>query len=711
MKQQRAFGTWSSPISPRMLAGGVRLYDVQWDSDGETLVWAESRAGLSVLVAQRGYDAPRDLTEGEMSVRGRVGYGGGEFHVHDGVVVFAGNGGRLYRVPISGGQPKPITPPFGNAASPRISPDGKWVMYVHHDGRSDGLAVVDIGGSEWGRKLAFGTDFVMQPVWHPKGTHLAYITWNHPQMPWDGTELRMAKLAYDHAGFPYIESTQTITGDTDTSVFQPEFSPDGKTLAYVSDISGWWQIYLYDLKTGKHTQLTTAEAEHATPAWVQGIRTYGWSLDSEAIYSIRNQKGVSSLWCYNIKTQKPIKQGEKASLLKFDAYTDLRQIALSPKRNAIALLVASSNKAEEVVSFDAEREATQAIIAFMRVYRPNGAPLPELARLVHENPSLTEPGVTKSDAEAMLWRLREMARDDSMALVRTPQLKRRLNSFRIRLRVHRYTSTKSIDVSQLAEVQAIEWAGHDGETVYGLYYPATSDRFEGIGQPPLIVYVHGGPTSQRRATYDAEVQFYATRGYAVLQVNHRGSTGYGKAYKDKHRGAWGYYDVEDSASGASHLAAQGLADPTKFVILGGSAGGYTVLQSLVSKPGFYKAGVCLYGISNQFTLVSEAEFKFEERYSETLLGTLPQNAALYRERSPLFHADKIVDPVILFQGDEDNVVPKSQSDSVVAVLRERGVAHEYHVFPGEGHGFRKPETIEAYLKATLRFLERYVVYA
>jgi dipeptidyl aminopeptidase/acylaminoacyl peptidase len=206
------------------------------------------------------------------------------------------------------------------------------------------------------------------------------------------------------------------------------------------------------------------------------------------------------------------------------------------------------------------------------------------------------------------------------------------------------------------------------------------------------------------------MQFYATRGYAVLQVNHRGSTGYGKAYKDKHRRAWGYYDVEDAASGASHLAGHGLADPTKLVILGGSAGGYTVLQSLVSKPGFYKAGVCLYGISNQFTLVSEAEFKFEERYSETLLGTLPEDAALYRERSPLFHADKIVDPVIIFQGDEDNVVPKSQSDSIVAALRERGVPHEYHVFPGEGHGFRKPETIEAYLKATLKFLERYVVY-
>jgi dipeptidyl aminopeptidase/acylaminoacyl peptidase len=183
----------------------------------------------------------------------------------------------------------------------------------------------------------------------------------------------------------------------------------------------------------------------------------------------------------------------------------------------------------------------------------------------------------------------------------------------------------------------------------------------------------------------AEAQFYATRGFAVLYVNHRGSTGYGKAYKDKHRLNWGITDVQDAASGAVYLAGQGLADPAKRIILGGSAGGYTVLQSLVDMPGFWTAGVCLYGISNQFTLVSESDFKFESHY--------------------------IVDPVILFQGDEDNVVPKSQSDSIVEILSQRGVPHEYHVYAGEGHGWRKPETIEAYLKATLKFLERYVVYA
>jgi dipeptidyl aminopeptidase/acylaminoacyl peptidase len=697
-----------------MLAGGVHLNDVQWDSDGHTLIWLEGRAGQSVLVVQPQNAAPYDLTDSEMSIRGRVGYGGGEFHVLNGVVVFVGNGGRLYRVSLDGGKPKPITPQFGNAAAPRISPDGKWVTFVHQEERADGLVVGDIEGREWPRKLAYGTDFVMQPVWHPAGTHIAYIAWNHPQMPWDGTELRLAKLGYDaHSGFPYVDSMQTIAGDTDTSIFQPEFSPDGKTLAYVSDASGWWQIYLYDLATGKQRQLTSAKAEHGTPAWVQGIRIYGWSHNSRVIYSIRNDKGLMTLWCYDVATGKQVKRGNEAGLMKFDHYSDLRQIAVAPDRDAVALLASSSTIPERVVSYDAERQATEAIIEFLRQFRPNRAPLHELAKLLSDNSSLAEEGTIKPDAEAMLRRLNNLARTDPLTeqrALRDVRLKRRLVGLRPKERIHRYTDSASVTSSQLSQVQGMSWAGHDGETVHGLYYPPISDRFEGVGLPPLIVYVHGGPTSQRRAAYDAEMQFYATRGYAVLQVNHRGSTGYGKAYKDKHRRAWGYYDVEDAASGASHLAGHGLADPTKLVILGGSAGGYTVLQSLVSKPGFYKAGVCLYGISNQFTLVSEAEFKFEERYSETLLGTLPEDAALYRERSPLFHADKIVDPVIIFQGDEDNVVPKSQSDSIVAALRERGVPHEYHVFPGEGHGFRKPETIEAYLKATLKFLERYVVY-
>ncbi|MEP7293058.1 MAG: prolyl oligopeptidase family serine peptidase, partial [Chloroflexota bacterium] len=258
--------------------------------------------------------------------------------------------------------------------------------------------------------------------------------------------------------------------------------------------------------------------------------------------------------------------------------------------------------------------------------------------------------------------------------------------------------------------EPISWAGHDGEIVYGLYSAPGNSDFESSGAPPLIVKVHGGPTSQSHDSFSAEAQFYTTRGYGFLEVNHRGSTGYGRAYREMLNGAWGVYDVEDSASGAQHLVDQGLADARRLVILGGSAGGYTVLQSLVNKPGFWRAGVCLYGISNLFTLALNDEWKFEARYLDKLFGTLPEAEAVYRERSALFNAEKIRDAVIVFQGEDDPVVPKAQADSIVAALRRGGVPHEYHVFAGEGHGWRKPETIERYYHLTVAFLQQYVIF-
>ena len=230
------------------------------------------------------------------------------------------------------------------------------------------------------------------------------------------------------------------------------------------------------------------------------------------------------------------------------------------------------------------------------------------------------------------------------------------------------------------------------------------------GKPPLIVNVHGGPTSQRTADYYSEVQFFTTRGYAVLQVNHRGSTGYGKVYMDMHRGNWGVYDVIDSISGVNHLAEAGQIDRSKTVIMGGSAGGFTVLQSLVEHPGFYRAGICSYGVSNQFGLLMDTH-KFEERYTYWLLGELPEAADLYRQRSPLFHADEIVDPLIVFQGTDDVVVPQDQSDLIVASLKRRAIPHEYHLYQGEGHGWRRPDTIAAYYSAIERFLLQHVIYA
>ncbi len=623
----QAFGTWSSPITGKAIASGISLRDVQWNDAGDTLVWWENRGKTGVLLAKRGGDAPRDLTDMSLNVAGRVGYGGGAFTVGAGHVYFAADG-RLYKQALAGGAPRAITPEYGGFASPALSADGKWLVYVHSYEHVDGLALVASDGSIFPRKLAYGTDFLMQPVWHPAGEQIAYIAWNHPQMPWNGSELRLIRLKDDTSGAPYADEIVTLTGDRDTAIFQPQFSPDGRYLSYVSDATGWGQINLYDLETHTHTQLTETAAEHGTPAWAQGLRMYGWRGDSRSLYYLENDCGFFSLRTYHLES------GEDRLVAGIEQYTHLEQLATARDSDSVAMIASSSLIPPRIITLDRES----------------------------------------------------------------------------RLSVQRRSQTENLSSGQLSPAQKISWKGDDGADVHGLFYEPVTQEAMPAGKPPLIVNVHGGPTSQRTAEYYSEVQFFTTRGYAVLQVNHRGSTGYGKAYMEMHRGNWGVYDVIDSISGVNHLAEAGQIDRSKSVIMGGSAGGFTVLQSLVEHPGFYRAGICSYGVSNQFGLLMDTH-KFEERYTYWLLGELPEAADLYRQRSPLFRADEIVDPLIVFQGTDDVVVPQDQSDLIVASLKRRGIPHEYHLYEGEGHGWRRPDTIAAYYSAIERFLLQHVIYA
>lgn len=625
-KTKKTFGLWQSPISPELISDSLRLNDVQWSSDGKTLIWSERRGKNTVLVSQTGTEAIRDLTDSQFSPGGRVGYGGGEFTVHGDTCYFV-NEGRLHKLSLSGGFPQAITPQYGGAASPSVSPDGKWIAFVHTYEHQDVVAIVDADGQQWAQKIASGDDFVMQPTWSPDGTKIAYIAWNHPQMPWNGTELRLISLAYAENGTPYAVQEQSLAGNTTTAIFQPQFSPDGRYLSYLSDESGWWHLYLYDLATKEHQQITSGDVEHGIPAWIQGMRIYGWTADSAAIYYIRHHHAFYSVWNYDVENQVSLQ------IHDLDTYTHFEQISVSSNKESIALIASASTLPARIISYNAEE------------------------------------GV----------------------------------------RIVRRSTTEALNDEALSPAKAMSWTGHDGELVHGLYYAPVSPTFMDEGQPSLMVLVHGGPTSQRSATFDMEVQFFTSRGYAVLQVNHRGSTGYGKAYMNKHKGNWGVYDVQDSITGAQYLVDEGLANPNQLVIMGSSAGGYTALQALVDKPGFFKAAVVSYGIANQFSLVMDTH-KFEERYSDWLLGKLPDAAETYRDRSPLFHAEKIQDAIIIFQGTDDNVVSKSQSDAIVAALKRRGVPHEYVVYEGEGHGFRKPETKVDFYNKVVNFLEEYVIY-
>ena len=344
-KRSMQYGLWPSPVTPQSLAEGLRLSDVAWDSDGETLVWLEGRSDRGVLVClPAGEEAPRDLTT-TLSVRARVGYGGGDFSVAGGWAYFSEAGGRLYRQSLAGGPAEPLTPAFGHVASPAVSPDKRWVIFVHAYEDVDCLAIVDTEGRTWPKKLAEGADFYMQPCWHPQGNRIAWVEWNHPQMPWDGSLLKTATLRTGSDGLPCLEDVRTLAGDETTAIFQPAFSPDGHRLAYVCNATGWSNLYVYDLNDDRHRMLTADGADVGQPAWQQGGRTYGFAHDGRALYYVRNEAGFRRLWRYEL-------EGGAASEMHrgLETYTYLEQPALSPTRDALACIASSSTVPARIIT-------------------------------------------------------------------------------------------------------------------------------------------------------------------------------------------------------------------------------------------------------------------------------------------------------------------------------------------------------------------------
>ena len=626
MPRTKPYGLWKSPLTPASMADQMPLREVGWADDGETVVWVENRAGKGRLVARRFDDAQWDITS-EVEVRGGVGYGGGEFTVAGETVFFAAADGRLHRVDLEDGWPTALIPEWGKVASPTVSPGGEWVVFVHTDGDTDLIAAVDADGERWPQKIVTGADFYMQPTWHPDGDRLAWVEWDHPNMPWDGSRLCTASVE-ERDGHLVVGEKEVWHGGEETSVTQPEFAPGGDHLAFASDRDGWWHLYLRDLEGGEVRQLSEGECEMAGPAWVQGMRSFAWAPEGQRIFGVRNRRG-------------------RMDLLRFD--------------------------------LEGDSEVVQAIDEYEALAQPTVSRTGRLAVLA---------SATDTPTRVVTWAPGEEER------------------------VERRSSAERVPDDALADIETLSWTVlDDGEEfeVYGNYYPPTNPDYEASGKPPAIMMVHGGPTSQRTAEYEARSQFFATRGFAVLDVNYRGSTGYGREYRNALRGKWGVADVEDVVGGAEKLVEEGLADADRLVVMGGSAGGYTVLQSLVRHPGFFAAGISMYGISNLFSLAMDTH-KFEQYYNDTLVGPLPEASEVFRERSPIFHADEIEDPVALFQGAEDKVVPRAQADKIVETLERRGVPHEYHVYEEEGHGWRQPETVEHFFGAVMDFLKQRVLF-
>jgi len=362
------------------------------------------------------------------------------------------------------------------------------------------------------------------------------------------------------------------------------------------------------------------------PAWVQGVRSYGWNHTGERVYYLRYSGAFATLWVVDFASGVS-RQIETAP------YTWLGQLAVSPVSETLAFIGSSPAQPPRVVRWEA-------------------------GRLVVE------------------------ARAES----------------------------ESVPPEYLPEAREIDWKVPDGTTVHGLYFAPANPKSYASGLPPAILSIHGGPTSISPADYDAERAYFTSRGYAWLDVNYRGSSGYGRSYQDALRQRWGEADVEDARDGAQALVDQGLADSRRLIIMGGSAGGYTVLNALIRYPGRFKAGVCSYGVSNLFALNMDTH-KFEAHYNDSLVGALPGAAQRYHDWSPIFHVDQIRDPLAVFQGADDPVVPPSQSETVVEALRRNGVAHIYRVYEGEGHGFRKAESLADYYDQVERFLRQHVLFS
>jgi dipeptidyl aminopeptidase/acylaminoacyl peptidase len=619
-KEIRSFGTWPSQISAEMIGAGIRLNDVQWARGGDCLVWSQSFEGQTTLFAKPKNATAYPLTDENNKPSGGIAYGGGEFFAAEDGVIFTDRNGRLYRKSYQDGASQTITPAFGSAATPGLSHNQEFVVYAHSYDGIDRLAATRADGKTWPVILEEGADFYLNPCLSPDDRHLAWIEWNHPNMPWDGTSLKIAKLDPQSLSLSEI---QTLDGFGEYACYQACFSPCGNFLAWLANTGEFDDLIVYDLRTkSKHTFIS--QKSLLQPAWIAGQRTLAWAPDSLAIYYIENDLGTLCLKKLDLLKNH---QGENAvNMIDISEFTWLDQLSVSAKGE---------------IAFIAQSPAEDSQIA---VIHPDGIDI-----------------IFKSNSEPL-------------------------------------------PAECFPTAKAFSWQSSDGVTVHGFYYPPTNPNYTAEGLPPLITIIHGGPTSANYNDFDMSTAFFTSRGYAVFKVNYRGSTGYGKSYRNALQKNWGKIDLQDAIEGTQALIDARLADPSKLVIMGGSAGGFTVLNALIHHPSFFKLGISRYGVSNLFML-EEDTHKFESHYNTSLLGALPEHHDEWQARSPVFHADKIRDALLIFQGSADPVVPQAQSDNLVEQLKANNVPHLYRVYEGEGHGFRQAEnltdyynTIDAYLK-------------
>jgi dipeptidyl aminopeptidase/acylaminoacyl peptidase len=623
------YGSWSSPITTDLVAseGGISFGFLGVGEEG--VYWTESRPqeqGRTALVFRPDGGEPVDIVPPGFNVRTRVHeYGGGAWW-RDGAVVFCSSfdDSRLYRIDSPASEPRPITPEppephafrFGDG---RVFAGGRLIVCVretHGEGEPvNELVVLPADGSSEPKVVQSGRDFYAAPRPSPDGSRLAWLAWNHPHVPFEGTDLCIADLASDGS----VSGGRRVAGSESESIFQPEWSDDG-LLYFASDRTGWSNLYVE--RDGEVRQLTREEADLGSPQWVFDLARYAFLADGR-IACVFTRSAIDSL----------------------------------------ELLDPQSGRLERVE------------LPYTSFYSPSLRS--HGTRLVFPAASPTEPSVLVSY---------DVASGEKEIVRRSTDLE--------------------LDERYISVAEAVDFEGADGLTSHGFYYAPKNPDHVGPDDelPPLVVLVHGGPTAHVSNALGLDVQMFTTRGIAVVDLNYGGSTGYGREYRDRLRGRWGEVDVEDSAASARYLSERGDVDPDRIEITGGSAGGYTTLLALARRDEF-ACGASYFGVADLLTF-HEDTHKFESHYDDYLVGPWPEAIELYRQRSPMNHAESISRPLLLLQGLDDKVVPPSQSEVIVDALRRRGIPYAYIAFEGEGHGFRKAENVKRALEAHLSFLSQ-----
>jgi len=614
------YGCWKSPISAADIASAsIGLGAPRLGADG-SVYWLEVRpneGGRYVVVRWEKDGGLQDLFPAPFSARTRVHeYGGGSFLVCGRSVIFTNFADqRLYRC--SGeSEPTPITPegPLRYAdfecdesrcrlvavledhTEPGKVANGIAAVYPREDGR------VEV--------LVRGNDFYAAPRLSPDGSQLAWLTWNHPNMPWDAAELWVAPVNEDGS----LGEATHVAGGPEEAICEPRWSPGG-VLHFVSDRSNWWNIYRWT--EGKVRPVTEADAEFAGPAWAFGQSHYAFVSEERAVATY-SQNGLSRMASIELP---------EGGMLRLDL-----------------------------------------------PYTAIGGVRADAHRAVFVGGSASEP--------------------TSIVLMDLDSGRRE---------VLQTATTLQFDPGYISAPEAVEFPTEGGKTAHGLFYAPKNQDYEAPEgeKPPLVVMVHGGPTAATSTAMRLGIQFYTSRGIAVLDVNYGGSTGYGRAYRRRLYGQWGVVDVDDACNGAKRLAERGLVDGGRLAITGGSAGGYTTLACLTFR-NVFAAGASHFGVSDCELLAQETH-KFESRYLDKLIGPYPDRRDLYVKRSPIHHLGGLNCPVIFFQGLEDEIVPPNQAETMYEALKNKGVATAYLPFAGEQHGFRRAENIRRAIEAELLF--------